>query len=94
MRRLASPTRTEVHPAVRILDGQSQIPQVSNCIFESHQLNLSTLRVGQQVSYSSDTFSTARNASWGISTRPTRFMRFFPSFCFSSSLRFREMSPP
>ena len=39
-------------------------------------------------------FSTARNASCGISTLPTRFMRFLPSFCFSSSLRLREMSPP
>src|SRR5581483_4403845 len=38
--------------------------------------------------------STARNASCGISTFPTRFMRFLPSFCFSSSLRLREMSPP
>ena len=40
------------------------------------------------------TFSTARKASCGISTRPTRFMRFLPSFCFSSSLRLRLMSPP
>ena len=40
------------------------------------------------------TLSTARNASCGISTDPTDFMRFLPSFCFSSSLRFREMSPP
>ena len=40
------------------------------------------------------TFRTARNASWGMSTRPTRFMRFLPSFCFSRSLRLREMSPP
>ena len=36
----------------------------------------------------------AMNASWGISTLPTRFIRFLPSFCFSSSLRFRVMSPP
>src|SRR4029079_17766357 len=36
--------------------------------------------------HSCPTFSTARKASWGISTRPTRFMRFLPSFCFSSSL--------
>ena len=42
----------------------------------------------------SPTFSTARKASCGISTRPIRFMRFLPSFCFSSSLRLRLMSPP
>lgn len=36
----------------------------------------------------------AMNASWGTSTRPTIFMRFLPSFCFSSSLRLRLMSPP
>ncbi len=49
-------------------------------------------------SYSSSellaTFRTARKASCGISTFPTRFMRFLPSFCFSSSLRLREISPP
>ena len=33
-------------------------------------------------------------ASWGISTAPIRFIRRFPSACFSSSLRFRLMSPP
>ena len=33
-------------------------------------------------------------ASWGTSTRPMFFMRFLPSFCFSSSLRLRVMSPP
>ena len=38
--------------------------------------------------------SAAMNASCGTSTRPTIFMRFLPSFCFSSSLRLRVMSPP
>ncbi len=38
--------------------------------------------------------STDRNASCGTSTRPTCFIRFLPSFCFSSSLRLRVMSPP
>ena len=38
--------------------------------------------------------STARKASCGTSTLPTCFMRFLPSFCFSSSLRLRLMSPP
>ena len=34
------------------------------------------------------------NASWGISTRPTDFIRRLPSFWRSSSLRLRVMSPP
>ena len=38
--------------------------------------------------------SAAMKASCGTSTRPTIFIRFLPSFCFSSSLRFRVMSPP
>ena len=38
--------------------------------------------------------STARKASCGISTEPTIFILFLPSFCFSRSLRLREMSPP
>ena len=43
---------------------------------------------------SQSSFSTARNASCGISTEPTCFMRFLPAFCFSRSLRLREISPP
>ena len=42
----------------------------------------------------SPTLSTARKASCGTSTEPMAFMRLLPSFCFSSSLRLREMSPP
>jgi len=38
--------------------------------------------------------STLMNAAWGISTLPIIFIRFFPSFCFSSSLRLRDTSPP
>jgi len=39
-------------------------------------------------------FSTrCMNASCGILTRPTCFMRFLPSFCFSSSFRLRVTSP-
>ena len=33
-------------------------------------------------------------ASCGTSTLPMCFMRFLPGFCFSRSLRLREMSPP
>ena len=39
-------------------------------------------------------FSTWMNASCGMLTDPKDFMRFLPSFCFSSNLRLREMSPP
>src|SRR5690242_7100275 len=44
--------------------------------------------------FPSSSLSTAKNASCGTSTLPTAFMRFLPSFCFSSSLRLRLMSPP
>ncbi len=40
------------------------------------------------------TWRMARNASWGISTLPTCFMRFLPAFCFSRSFLLRVMSPP
>ena len=36
----------------------------------------------------------ATKASCGTSTRPIVFIRFLPSFCFSSSFRLRVMSPP
>src|SRR5262249_34993438 len=40
------------------------------------------------------TCNTARKASCGISTLPSCFIRFLPSFCFSRSLRLRLTSPP
>ena len=43
---------------------------------------------------SSPNFKSAKNASCGTSTRPTRFIRRFPSACFSSNFRFRDTSPP
>src|SRR5690606_34225071 len=45
-------------------------------------------------SYYLSTFNTARNASCGISTLPTCFMRFLPSFCLDNSFFLRETSPP
>ena len=44
--------------------------------------------------HQSSTCKIARKASWGTSTDPICFIRFLPAFCFSSSLRLREMSPP
>ena len=51
-------------------------------------------RRGRPRHVSRPTSSAATNASWGTSTRPICFMRFFPSFWRSRSLRLREMSPP
>ena len=42
----------------------------------------------------SSNFSTFRNAFCGISTDPIWRIFFFPSFCFSSSFFFLEISPP
>ena len=39
-------------------------------------------------------FKTSMKASCGMLTLPMAFIRFFPSFCFSQSLRLRVMSPP
>jgi len=44
--------------------------------------------------YSSPILNAAINASWGIDTDPYSRILFFPSFCFSNSLRFRVASPP
>ena len=62
--------------------GQPDPDQDAQLVFEIHARQPSDVR------------NTARKASCGISTLPIRFMRAFPSFCFSSSLRFRVMSPP
>jgi len=51
-------------------------------------------RVDPMSDRQSSTFKTAMKASCGISTLPMDFMRFLPSFCFSSSFRLRVMSPP
>jgi len=44
--------------------------------------------------HDSSVLSTATKARWGMTTLPTIFIRALPFFCFSRSLRFREMSPP
>ena len=70
------------------LSGASGFPQ------RSHTSRISSAIASGYFFAGSFRLSTARNASWGTSTPPTFFMRFLPFFCFSSSLRLREMSPP
>ena len=74
---------TAAHDAVR---------RIRDARHGRHQKRL-TLELFTQVDQSL-TFKMARNASCGTSTEPMAFMRFLPSFCFSSSLRLREISPP
>jgi hypothetical protein len=56
-------------------------------------LELNEMRKGAHPS-SPRASSTDRNAFCGMSTSPNDFIRFLPSFCFSSSLRLRLISPP
>ena len=44
--------------------------------------------------HSSPILNAAMNASWGMLTLPYSRIRFFPSFCFSSSFFLRLASPP
>ena len=57
------------------------------------QASVCGLNMGSQPQLSS-IFSASMNASCGISTDPNSRIFFLPFFCFSSSLRLREMSPP
>ena len=49
---------------------------------------------GGQQGHQASILRAARKALCGISTLPNWRMRFLPSFCLSSSLRLRLMSPP
>ena len=51
-------------------------------------------RAGLQRQLQSSSLRALMNTSPGTSTRPIDFIFFLPSFCFSSSLRLRVMSPP
>ena len=83
-------------PSEQIVAKTKRIGLMAN----AHSLNGKTqpgaqhsVRVDAYQGYSS-TFKIAMKASCGTSTLPIAFMRFLPAFCFSSSLRLREMSPP
>jgi hypothetical protein len=67
--------------------------QTGTCVVSPSISGTTTHRSRQDYFFPSSS-STARNASWGTSIWPTCFMRFFPAFCFSSSLRLRVTSPP
>src|SRR5260364_456491 len=54
----------------------------------SASARLASAAVRNAYLYLSSTCKTAKKASWGISTRPTCFIRFLPAFCFSSNFFF------
>ena len=59
----------------------------------SHPLGSSNIHI-DCLCYPSSVLKAATKASCGTETEPMDFMRFLPSFCFSSSFFLREMSPP
>ena len=59
-----------------------------------HDATIKPLTLVSRLSTRFHAFNTSINASCGMFTVPNAFMRFLPSFCFSSNLRLRVMSPP
>ena len=98
--RLPELAACRVETAVWHHDREAKGCEVFDCIIEFHALILLNAqpdrnsRCHGEMENHSLTLSTAKNASWGISTLPTRFIRRLPSFCFSSSFRLRVISPP
>ena len=64
------------------------------CSVGDRQFWASSYFLDLDLSPDSSVDNAATKASCGTSTRPMVFIRFLPSFCFSSSLRLRVMSPP
>lgn len=62
----------------------------------SPEKNLESKAAGQQSTGNGhqSSFNTSKNAFCGTSTLPIWRIFFLPFFCFSSNLRFREISPP
>ena len=67
-------------------------PENHSCRFAPDLIN--TFIACLPGSFPDHAFNTSINASCGMLTEPNDFIRFLPSFCFSSSLRLRVMSPP
>ena len=63
-------------------------------IFLDNKLRRGRPALANPANQSASTRRAATNASWGTSTDPTIFIRFFPSFWRSRSLRLRVISPP
>jgi len=64
--------------------GQKIMPQAVLCILPVADMATSSIDYA---------LSTSMNVSCGMFTLPMDFIRFFPSFCFSSSLRLRGVRP-
>ena len=62
--------------------------------FDSHNIENEEFYYFYIIKYYFDAVKIFKNASCGIETLPICFIRFFPSFCLSKSLRFLVISPP
>ena len=84
--------RVDVGAVVAVAADDGDEVAVAAAVRAERQVHVEVARAAHLRSLSR--LSTARNASCGTSTPPTCFIRFLPFFCFSSSFRLREMSPP
>lgn len=62
--------------------------------FDSSNIYAEAFYCVDVIKYYFDVVKIFKNASCGIETLPICFIRFFPSFCLSKSLRFLVISPP
>ena len=95
--------REQLDGARGLRDGMTNLPDVDEAWWEAYVAEAARHRraVGLSPAYflvawapAPSEVSAAMKASGGTSTDPMFFIRFLPAFCFSSSLRLREMSPP
>ena len=67
---------------------------VSRCSCHRNEYRRAQARSADRIDAQSSSLRAEMKTSPGTSTRPIVFIFFLPSFCFSSSLRLRVMSPP
>jgi hypothetical protein len=70
------------------------VPSVASDEAPAEERPAAACVAGERNERQSSSLRALMKTSPGTSTRPIDFIFFLPSFCFSSSLRLRVMSPP